>query len=420
MTSGGLLGAITGFTSLLQQQGAIQENKVISFKQGPPVCAVQDDQTSPYAKVRAAMADLEKKVTSTSPIDFTLPGFMMSRGPFYLHMTYGFENDVAYLNEHYKEQLLYLWNDTLAFLYLDPTYFIEHPICKLTAAPWYTEDVAVVADIFVKWIIDNNAARDLKKYGFRPVGVSLNATSSIINEENGCNLEIDEANTDEIPKASVQTAHCMRQLYQVQKKDLQLTILLDVSDGMSASVGDALSRWNAVSASLPTLPAVLGANDQIYLRCFESEVLPVCSKTNYPNGTLQSSRDALMEYLSTSVAPRSGQTGIDAFAALNETFLEVSAAEELWGSRYRYVILMITEEDNVDNQSERAKSLLNTIGLEFDPNQIHIYPILYFADASDSITATTLEEIATRTNGQFATATNEDLAGMIQEFSFYW
>eukprot|EP01083_Nonionella_stella_P196007 721486_1 len=102
-------------------------------------------------------------------------------------MAFGFENDVALLNQRYKKKLLKKWNDTLAFIYLEKTYWIEHPMCKLTGANWYKPEVAKVADEFVDWITssDSNHIADLEQYGLRPFNISQNLTTSIISTENG-------------------------------------------------------------------------------------------------------------------------------------------------------------------------------------------------------------------------------------------
>ena len=422
VTSGGLLGALVAFSSSIAADTA--EKEVINFETGPPECDSQQLNEASDASKR--ISRLEKKIISTTPIDYTLTGFMMSRGPSYLHMAYGFESDVAILNNKFRDQLLYLWNDTLSFLYLDKTYWIEHPVCKLTGASWYNDHGnGLVADYFINWIKDScddtQCIADLQKFGLRPYREELNDDISIITNENGCNPFVSTSDSPRYSKADVPTAMCMRQEYQQQKKDLRLQILLDVSGQMQESVTDGESRWAAVVDSLPKLPTNLGANTQIYLTCFYEEIIPGsgCAETIYPNQTLQYDRAELINYFTNSITPRSGNKQRDVFSSLNQTYTNfIQLQEESNG--YRYIILILTEEDSMGNNDD-ALSLLKNIGLSFTPNQIQIYPILYYPEeGEDSLTATTLQEIATRTNGQFSTATSDTLSDVLEEFAYYW
>jgi len=307
-------------------------------------------------------------------------------------------------------------------LYLDNAYWIEHPICKLTGASWYGDKEEKVAEAFVNWINSGDKLNDLENYGLRSFArnnQSTELTDSIISEENGCNLNIEREN--EYSDPSVITSLCMRQEFESLKKDTQLMILLDVSGNMQTRVSGSETRWAQISAMLPLIPDTLADADTINLTCFNDFVLegPGCSSTPYPNGTLSATRDALIDYFSDSISPVRKEDNVNLFSSLNEAYRVLNHTQSIEGSKYRYILLVITEDDNSENSNENAIDLLESISLSFNSEQIHIYPILYYG-LENGITATTLQELAKRTNGQFSTATSETLGDIITEFIYYW
>lgn len=281
-----------------------------------------------------------------------------------------------------------------------------------------------MAEAFVKWIISNDKIGDLENYGLRPYTTSNQSeelTESIISEENGCNLDIEHHHTTEYADPTVITSLCMREEFESLKKDLQIMILLDISGNMQTSVSGSETRWAQISSTLPLLPDSLADADTINLTCFNDFVLegPGCSSTPYPNGTLSESRTELKDYFANSIAPKIGADIVSLFTSLNEAYKVLNNTQTEEGSRYRYILLVITEDDNSENSKENAISLLDTINLSFSPSQIHIYPILYYG-LENGITATTLQELADRTNGQFSMATADTLGAIITEFTYYW
>eukprot|EP00484_Ammonia_sp_Unknown_P006028 CAMPEP_0197075794 /NCGR_PEP_ID=MMETSP1384-20130603/211790_1 /TAXON_ID=29189 /ORGANISM="Ammonia sp." /LENGTH=594 /DNA_ID=CAMNT_0042514643 /DNA_START=138 /DNA_END=1922 /DNA_ORIENTATION=+ len=423
VTSGGLLGFITMYSSL----SGTTSGDVFSFTSGPTDCANKHQTNTNYQDdVIKPMRNLAQKTVATAPIDYTLPGFMMSRGPLYLQMVFGFENDVALLNQKYKERMSYLWNDTLAFLYLSKTYWVEHPICKLTGAKWYDEGHKKIADAFVNWLVNvcSDCILSLQEYGIRPYpnGQTVNTSTSIITEENGCNLGITPS--EQYVTASAQTVSCVRYEYGLVKKELRLFVLLDVSTTMQTAIissGEDKTRWNGIPTALPLLATNLADTAAINLTCFNSQITPCSNADSYPNGTLATSREKLITYFSDQLTTTE-ISGVHVFDALNDLYVAVQAEQK---SKYRYVILVISSaaESGTDEWAihESAESLFNTVGLQIsDPNEIHIYTILYHPGAESALTGKSFEEIATRTNGQYAYATAEDLSDVIEEFTYYW
>merc|ERR1712154_701198 len=374
---------------------------------------------------------LEDCVITTAPIDYTLPEIMMSRGPKYLHMAFGFENDVALFNKERGSLLTNLWNDTLAFVYLEETFWMEHPICKLTGANWYDSNKARVANDFVQWItgecsecIGGTYIGDLVEYGLRPVlppnvSTSTVLSSSIISEENGCNPNVLPVAGSEFSKPNTHTLFCMMEKFGDLKRDLRLEILLDVSSNMQSIVEDAVTRWFQVSEALPLLARNLADSTKITTTCFNQNTLegPGCSSALYPNGTLLNTREALIDNFD-STAPKVGRDEVHLFESLLETYEKVKDSQAAEPS-HRYVILVLSEDDNAEDGRDRSLELLNAVGLSYDPNQVRIYPILYHGE-NDDLTFNTLQALASSTNGQFSTATAENLIDVLTEFTYYW
>merc|ERR1719499_2656987 len=75
------------------------------------------------------------------------------------------------MNYRYGDQLMYMWNDTLQFVYLDEMYLMTHPMCKMTQASWYSDAAGELADEFIDWITDPayNHIGELATIGVRPI-----------------------------------------------------------------------------------------------------------------------------------------------------------------------------------------------------------------------------------------------------------
>jgi len=174
-TSGGLLGLVELYSDMANEYAGT--NDTISFnKNCEPLDSKYgddfdvDDLESVNNTNTSILMMMDATIMTTS-IDYSLPWVMMSRGPTFLHMTFGAESDVAMMNEQYKEQLEFMWNDTLAFIYLEETYLLTHPMCKMTGASWWSDGVEEMADEFVNWITDQESTHipEMVQYGLRPI-----------------------------------------------------------------------------------------------------------------------------------------------------------------------------------------------------------------------------------------------------------
>jgi len=184
-TSGGLLGLVAAYSDFANELANTTGTITFEKNKCEPDDDVYDDALFTINDLtngtNTSLQELEDSVVMTTPIDYSLPWVMMSRGPTFLHMAFGAENEVAAMNDRYKEQLQYMWNDTLSFVYLEDSYLITHPMCKMTGASWYSSSVSTLADAFYDWITDEDETRieDLEQYGLRPVNTdSYNATNT--------------------------------------------------------------------------------------------------------------------------------------------------------------------------------------------------------------------------------------------------
>merc|ERR1712228_115667 len=136
--------------------------------------------------------------------------------------------------------------------------------------------------------------------------------------------------------------------------------------------------------------------------CFNQYTLegPGCASTFYPNG------------------PKVGRDEVHLFESLLETYINIDSSQQQDPS-HRYILFVLTEDDNSENQGNEALELLTQVALSYDPNQIRIYSILYYGD-DGGLTFDTLQSLAAITNGQFSTATAENLMDVLTEFTYYW
>lgn len=403
VTSGGLFGIAAVF------QNALNETSELILPSLSP---------TKLATAELELTSLENAVNEYGPNEKELMNTLLAHGPSYIQAIFGFENDVVYANSKYNSSLIAHWNDTLSFLYLHSSYWMTHPLCILKNASWMTDDNRDISHRFKQFVTGTALKNELLKYGIRPADyTAATLNNTIIKESFGGNPNVTEDNTIVYSYPTATTGSLMYDYFETVKKPVYLEILLDVSKSMSKTYTKNKIRWYYVSKSLSYFPNNLEGAAIIQISCFASSIFN-CSSSPYPNGNLSVTKNDTIDYIKNDLTWKSIDK-VNVFQSLNQTIGKIRAikAKNTNARNYNYVIVVISEQDSTES-TEDAETLLDTVGLNFSPDDIHIFPVLYFGSDA-SYTYTIFEEVAKRTNSEYYSA-KSDIQDVLESITYYF
>ena len=340
-------------------------------------------------------------------------------------IVYGFENDVAYNDFLYSNLLESLWEDTLALVYFTSSFWMTHPACYLDDAEYLTENkIKTLAVSFRDYITNSSRLESLLDWGIRPSGVAKEVleNSTVLSTEYGVNPTITtrSTSTNKLGLPTFNTVEKVRKNWQKLKEPVYLMILLDSSNDMTDEIaGKGETKWARAIKNLGHFAEVLEDNAIVNMTCFAENIVQ-CGSVSYPNGTLEESRDDIISFVSSDMVV-SGDSTVALYKNLNETLQWIRQLKETnddVSNFFNYVIVIISQDDTTKSRFISAEDLLDVVGINYTPDEVHIFPISFWG-SSGGRTESTLKEIATRTNGNFY-ATTDDMEDIFEEISYYF
>lgn len=357
---------------------------------------------------------------------------------------YGFENNVAYNNYLYNDLMETLWDDNLSFVYFSSSFWMNHPVCILDNADWISNDLIEISTRFKDYITSQDELSSLVDFGIRPANYSdsdtdyLNDTdtdtltddtddsdsSGILSESYGVNPDITTSNTNELGFPEVDSIVSMREEWQNLKQPVYLQLLLDVSNGMNDRISGTQTIWSGAIQGLEYFAEVLESTAVYTGNCFSETIVSCGGVETWPNGTLETSREDISEFVEDKlvISPKSTRA---VWKNINTTLSELrdlKTANDLSsapGTNFNYVMIIITGDNNYD-QGITEDELLDVIGINFEPDDIKIFPILYWSEEGEGgTTERVLTDIATRTNGEFFRTTSA-VEDILIEIGYYF
>ena len=342
---------------------------------------------------------------------------------------YGFENDVAYNNYQYYDLLNALWEDKLAFVYFENSFWMTHPVCVLGSGEsgctnCYSTDFRELSNAFQKFLTNETHKELLLEDGIRPYGMSseeIESLSTVLTSTYGVNPSI---SSGELTFPSYDTISSIRTAWQDLKEAVYLRILLDVSFEMNTQIsGKSITRWAYAVDGLDYFAEVLEDNAIVEIVCF-AQLIVECGTSAFPvnssfgNNTLEYTREDVTSYIADELT-LSGQEDVAVFDAINETITDLRQVKNEYDGdnrAYNYVLVVISEDDTSSDIT--TDELLEQVGINYSPNEVHIFAVNFWGE-SGSETESVFEEITIRTNGEHYETTS-DMPSILEEIGYYF
>lgn len=316
---------------------------------------------------------------------------------------YGYENDVAYNNYIYNDYLTKFWGDSLSFIYFEETFWMQHPYCILDTDD---DDLISIGVLFLEFLQER--LEDLLDYGIRPYDVSWDS-SNVLNTTYGVypqDVTEDESFALEFPDADTVTD--LQEKWLDLKVPVYLRLLLEVSSEMQETTTGTDTIWLDAIRGLAYFARYMEDDAYYTASCFASQMYDCSASEAWPNGTLADDRDKIIEIVESKMTVTNGDGEVALYNAINTTLTEMKYLKEYeFEDDYNFVLIIISSPNSVSSTvSLTSEELLEIVGVNYEQDDIHIYPIYFSSDDTDE-TKRVLEDIAVRTNGVYSSTTTE-------------
>ncbi len=340
---------------------------------------------------------------------------MIQRGPTYLSAAVVYESVVvsSYGADGKPKNL----DDSLVAIYpSEGTFLSDHPACIPINASWITPDQKDAAGIYRDYLLNKASQTAALQYGFRPADPSI-ALSAPIDAAHGVDPS-QPKNALTVPDAA--TIRAVRDLWQTQKRKVNLTLVMDVSGSM-ADAGKMAGAREGGKAFVDQLDD----SATLTLIIFDDHI-----KTVFDTLLVGANRDKIKSQIDL-LSPGGGTALRDAvgFAAkclAGQTQAQIGITEvdsspkcgKPDGSRINAVVVMTDGQDTNSTFYSSTSQLMSDIGRTNEKAaDITIYTIGYGKDADESA----LAPIAKGAGGEYRKApTSQDIQTVYRDISTFF
>jgi Ca-activated chloride channel family protein len=322
---------------------------------------------------------------------------MIARGPSYLSASVLYESSVV--SSYKADGTSKNGSDSLVAIYpSDGTFLSDHPTCILSA-PWVTADQAAAAKVYRDFLLAVPQQQKALTYGFRP-GISDKSIQldSVINAQNGADATKPQSAL-QVPDAA--TIRAVRDLWQQQKRQVNLLMVMDVSGSMgdpSGVPGDTQSKIAGAIIGAQAFVAQLDDSATLSLIVFDDHI-----RTIFDTMPVGPNRDKINTQIST-LTPGGATSLYDAtaFAAFClagdprvKQFPDVTTSPKCaapsaeQAKRINAVVLMTDGNDTASQKYKSVTALMKDIGRSSESTgDVSIFTIGYGSDADGNVLGT--------------------------------
>ena len=282
---------------------------------------------------------------------------MYDRGPSYLSAAVMYENLVI---ESYDRNLHP--NIDLPVVAIYPTegsFWSDHPFAVLNT-PGMTAEKQAAAEIFRAYLLDAPQQTSALKYGFRPANldVPLAAPLDSLHGVDATQLQV------ALPVPSVEVIQAIRQTWQANKKQVDVSIVMDTSGSMRQE-----GRMREAKAALLDFLGIFAADDRVGVTAFSTTAHQVSPLTS-----IGPKRDQVRAQVEELIA--TGETRL--YSSVDEAYAALKV--EPAGKRIRALVVLTDGEDT--SSSISLEQLLTNVETGEEGTSIKIFTISYGADAN--------------------------------------
>ncbi|MBX3083814.1 MAG: substrate-binding domain-containing protein [Anaerolineae bacterium] len=345
----------------------------------------------------AATADFIKKVESSVAHYGSSTGFfgtaMIERGPTYLSAAAVYESVVVSSYSAIKKS-----TDGFPLVAIYPkegTFMSDHPLCIPNAA-WVTSDQKEAAGIYRDYLLSKPIQEQALQLGFRPGDTDI-AIASPIDIDHGVD-PTQPQNLLAVPSAA--TTRAIRTVWSEQKRQVNLTMLIDISGSMKNENRIAGAREGAAAFIQQLAPT-----DNLTIILFDDKQTIL-----YDNVNVGEKRDDMIKDVGT-IVPKGGTALFDSIAVAVETMKKDP-------TRINAVVVMTDGQDTNSERYRQASGLMDALtgNPESSDSDVSIFTIGYGSDADENV----LKTIADRGRGAYFKGTVENIAQVYRDMSTFF
>jgi len=309
------------------------------------------------------MHALESSVVAYGDNTALLSSEMLAQGASFVTAAVGYESTVVASYSSGSDSPL------VAIYPKEGTPMSDHPACILDAS-WVTDEQKDAANVYRDYLLSVTAQQQALKFGLRPAAPTP-AINSPIDTSHGVDPTLPLAT---LPMPDVTTLRAILDTWKAQKRQVNLTLLTDVSGNML----DNPDKFPAVQQAITALIDQLDAGATVSLIPFDEQTHSIT--TNQPVGPNRKSLENKVKQLVVG-------NGTNLYDALDSVLKTTQTDPQ----RINAVVLLAGIGDT------GSKRTLNDVLADLNKTPIAVYTIGYGAESDDN----TLRRIASAGHGLF-------------------
>jgi Ca-activated chloride channel homolog len=354
-------------------------------QRGLTVADVQAPQTAKFIN------DLESAVAHYGSSTGFFGDAMISRGSSYLSAAVVYESVVVSSYSAGRNPEFPL----VAIYPKEGTFQSDHPLCIPDAA-WVSADQKEAANVYRNYLLSKPVQEQALQFGFRPadpeiaIGAPIDAAHGVDPKQPQSVLAVPDA----------RTIRAVRDLWKGQKRQANLTLLIDISGSMKEENKMAGAREGAAA-----FIDQLDPSDNLTLIVFDDR-----QDVIFENLNVGQNRDRMKQEVSLLV-PRNGTALYDSVAVAVQRM-------KIDPKRINALVVMTDGKDTSSKQYANPDSLLSALKgtSEGVGPEVSIFTIGYGKDADESI----LKQIADNSRGAYRKGTTADILQVYREISTFF
>ncbi len=276
------------------------------------------------------------------------------------------------------------------------TFQSDHPTC-IPNASWVSDDQRAAAKVYRDYLLSTPVQQQALQFGFRPADPSI-AIAAPIDKAHGVDPKGPQSILT-VPDAK--TILAVRDLWKAQKRQVNLTMLIDISGSMRDNNKIGGAREGAAA-----FIDQLDATDNLTLIVFDNQQDVV-----FDNLNVGQNRDRMKKEVA-SLIPRGGTALYDSLAFAVQRM-------KIDPKRINAVVLMTDGQDTDSTKYTSPNGLMDAIGRakegETTP-EVAIFTIGYGKDADESVLGT----IAKRGGGKYSQGSTSDITAVFRDISTFF
>lgn len=320
---------------------------------------------------------------------------MIQRGPTYLSAAVVYESIVVSSYDANGKQK----NPDYPLVAIYPregTFLSDHPLC-VPDAPWMTPELREAAKTYRDYLLSKPAQQQALQFGFRPADPSI-AIAAPIDAAHG----VDPTQPQTVlASPDAKTIRAVRDLWKAQKRQVNLSLVIDISGSMRN-----LNKMAGAREGAKAFVDLLDPSDNLTVIAFDDR-----QDILFDNVNVGQMRDEIKKKLDL-LLPRNGTALFDSIGYAVERM-------KIDPKRINAVVVMTDGQDTDSTRFKDANALMDSIATNKEgasSSQVTLFTIGYGSDADTKVLGT----IAQRGGGKYSSGNTDDIQAVFRDIATFF